>query len=64
MTPEDELDERWDGNLGFYHPSNQNEQQKEIALDALLQQNPNLNQSLKEVNITGHFCLRTYAINP
>lgn len=51
MTPEDELDERWDGNLGFYHPSDQNEQQKEIALDILLQQSLNLNQSLKEVNI-------------
>ncbi|CAO3632283.1 unnamed protein product [Mucor fragilis] len=53
MTPDDELDERWDGNLGYYHPSNPNEQQKELALESLFQQNCSINQppsTAKEVS--------------
>ncbi|KAL7309051.1 hypothetical protein PS15m_011177 [Mucor circinelloides] len=45
MTPEDELDERWDGNLGYYPVLNPNEQQKDLALELLLQQNCNINQT-------------------
>ncbi|KAK4517929.1 uncharacterized protein ATC70_001278 [Mucor velutinosus] len=44
MTPCDELDERWDGNLGYYHPSNLNERQKEFALESLSQQSCSINQ--------------------
>lgn len=53
MTPEDDLDERWDGNLGYYHPSNPSQQQKELALETLFQQNCNVNQpssTTKEVS--------------
>ncbi|KAI8647611.1 hypothetical protein BD408DRAFT_479061 [Parasitella parasitica] len=50
MTPEDGLDERWDGNLGYCRPLNPNEKQKEIALEALLQQNLKIRQPLKEVS--------------
>ncbi|CEP14436.1 hypothetical protein [Parasitella parasitica] len=50
MTPEDGLDERWDGNLGYYHQANPNEQQKELALEVLLQQNLNIHQPLKEAS--------------
>lgn len=68
MTPEDELDERWDGNLGYYPVLNPNEQQKELALESLFQQNCSINQTsstAKEVcihHITGH--CRSYMANP
>lgn len=46
-TPnEDELDERWDGNLNYHHLPDLYEQPKNVLL---LQQHPNLTQALKEV---------------